>query len=290
MKVTTLGNAAAKAQFLNMYAVAPPKVGKTTYLAASALGALPGQEFGLVSSPAHLHIVAVDGAAVEGLAEFLTVNCGKREEVLSVDVVSLAEDVRKAWDTEESTSYAWHMAMQKAIGDLNRRIRSTPGVHAIILSSLTGASEVYVGALTGAPADGTSKKSGLGMDQDKWNLFSTQMVDLRTSLYKDIAHVFWEGHVTTKTQDKVEKETTLVPGATGKNWGMNVHEIVRLRREMEKYKDTKIDKVFVDTRPALDFLSGGRGFGTLLEPKEYDLAKLALKLGKQVGKMQCPSK
>lgn len=290
MKVTTLGKADAKAQFLNTYAVAPPKVGKTTYLAASALGALPGQEFGLVSSPAHLHIVAVDGAAIEGLAEFLTLNCNKRDEVLNVDVINMADEVRKAFDRDESNSYEWYNAMNKALTDLNKRIRATQGVHAIILASLTGASEAYMRALTGAPADGTAKKSGLGMDRDKWNAFGTQMVDLRNSLYKDIAHVFWEGHVTSKTQDGAEKETTSVPGQTGKNWGMNVHEVVRLRREMEKYPGTKIDKVYVDTRPALDFLSGGRGFGTLLEPKEYDLAKMAMKLGKQVGKMQCPSR
>ena len=100
----------------------------------------------------------------------------------------------------------------------------------------------------------------------------------------DTHHTFWEGHIT-KTSGKEDeaKETISISGKVGLNFGFNVEQVVRLRREMAKYPNTTVDKVFMDTRPSLDFVSGGRGFNEALGAKEYDLVEVAEKLGKKVG-------
>lgn len=288
MKKTTLASADNRAQHLNAFCVAEPKCGKTTFLAASALGALPGQKGGLVSSPEHLHILAFDSIAVEGLDKFLLGACGKPESWLNVNVINMADDIRQAYAEESANNYRWFSAVRKAITEVQKSVASKPGVHAVIVSSLTGAAETFVRAIGGAPSDGTTKKSGSGMDQDKWQLLSSQLVDFRAKMATDTAHVLWEGHVARipATNTEPAKEGIQIPGKTGQNWGFNVDQVFRLKREMAKYPNTTIDKVFMDTRPTMDFIAGGRGFGTQLDPREYDLAQAAQKLGKRVGGMQ----
>lgn len=292
MKRTNLGAPDTRADFLNMFAVAEPKVGKTTYLVASALGALPGQDGGLVSGPDFLHILAVDTIAVDGLCEFLVQQCKmKPEHVAQVDVLNFADDVRTAYRTDQDQDYTWFRTVNKAVESLQQDIAKKPGVHAIIASSLTGMVETYVRAIAGAPSDGTSRKSGSGMSIDRWQLLTSQLTDLRTTLARDTAHILWEGHVQKgpdpKNPNETVQETIAIPGQTGRNWGYNTDQVVRLRREMNRYDGTKIDKVFADTKPNMSFVSGGRGFGTQLDPKEYDIAKLAAKLGRKVGGMKC---
>ena len=288
MKKTTLASADNRAQHLNAFVVAEPKVGKTTFLAASALGALPEQKCGLVTSPEHLHILAFDSVAVEGLDKFLLNACKKPESWLAVDVINMADDIRQVYATEEQNNYRWLVAVRRAIADIQKAVASKPGVHAVIASSLTGAAETFVRALGGAPSDGTTKKSGSGMDQDKWQMLSGQLVDFRAKLATDSCHVLWEGHIakTPEKDNKPASESIQIPGKTGQNWGFNVDQVFRLKREMVKYPNSIIDKVFMDTRPNMEFTAGGRGFGTQLDPREYDLARVAEKLGKRVGGMQ----
>ena len=67
----------SSSDFMKMFAVAEGKVGKTTYLAASCLGALPHQTEGLVDKPENLHIIGFDEAFVDGLLRFLKESCKK---------------------------------------------------------------------------------------------------------------------------------------------------------------------------------------------------------------------
>lgn len=269
----------SSSDFLKMFAVAEGKVGKTTFLAASALGALPGQTEGLVDKAEHLHLIGFDEAFVDGLLKFLKDSCKKPDAYLQLSVHDLTEVVRKAY-RGSGWDYAVSNAVQQELAQIKAEAQRG-GVHAIIFSSLTGLANGVKAGLAGAP-DPTKK--GSGMDQSKWDAMSHQLNHLRNVAQEDSWHTIWEGHITKTSGDENEqKETNGIQGNAGKLWGFNVEQVVRLRREMAKYPETTIDKVYMDTRPTLDFVSGGRGFNECLAQKEYNLVEVAKKLGKKVG-------
>lgn len=271
----------SSSDYLRMFAVAEGKVGKTTYLAASCLGALPHQTKGLVDKPENLHILGFDEAFVDGLLRFITETCKKPKDYLKLNIWDFTEEVRKS-AVGEGWNYALYNEVQKAYGQIKQEMVQRPGVHAIIASSLTGLAVGIEAGLAGAPQPG---KKGAGMDQSKWGSFSHQLSHLRSIMQTETHHMFWEGHVT-KTSGATEedrKETVSISGKTGQNWNMNVDQTVRLRREMAKYPNSKVDKVFMETRPSLDFVSNGRGFNEALDAREYDIVVMAEKLGKKVG-------
>ena len=271
----------SSSDYLRAFVVAEGKVGKTTYLAASCLGALPHQTKGLVDKPENLHILGFDEAFVDGLLRFITETCKKPKDYLKLNVWDFTDEVRKS-SLGEGWNFTLFNEVQKAYGQIKQEIQQRPGVHAIIASSLTGMALGIEAGLAGAPMPG---KKGAGMDMAKWGSFGHQMSHLRNIMQVDTHHMLWEGHVTKSSgaTEEDRKETVSISGKVGQNWGMNVDQIVRLRREMSKYPNTKVDKVFMETRPALDFVSGGRGSNEALEPREYDLVQLAEKLGKRVG-------
>lgn len=275
--LSAFGNSSS--DFLKMFAVAEGKVGKTTYLAASCLGALPHQTKGLVDKPEHLHIMGFDEAFVDGLLKFLRDSCKKSAAYLNLSVHDLTDVTRKIY-----TSGGWDYGVYNAVMSEVQQIKSDiakGGVHAVITSSLTGLSNGIKAGLAGAPEPG---KKGNGMDQAKWDAMSHQLNAIRNALQADTHHTFWEGHVSKGSgKDDEAKETHGIQGSAGKNWAFNVEQIVRLRREAVKYPNSNVDKVFMDTRPTLDFVSGGRGFNESLAPREYDLVEMAEKLGKKVG-------
>ncbi len=277
--LSAFGNSSS--DFLKMFAVAEGKVGKTTYLAASCLGALPHQtKGGLVDKPEHLHIIGFDEAFVDGLLKFLRDSCKKSAAYLNLSVHDLTDVTRKS-----SMGADWNYDVSNAVQATMSGIKSEVtkgGVHAVIFSSLTGMANGIEMGLAGAPVPG---KKGAGMDMAKWGAFNHQLNHLRNMAQADTHHTFWEGHVTkTRAKDEEDqKETVSISGKIGQNWGFNVEQVVRLRREAVKYPNTTIDKVFMDTRPTLDFVSGGRGFNESLAAREYDLVEMAEKLGKKVG-------
>lgn len=267
----------SSSDFMKCLAVAEGKVGKTTYLAASCLGALPHQTEGLVDKPENLHILGFDEAFVDGLLRFIKESCKKGDSFLNVSVHDLTEVTRKSgsngdWD------YTFYNTVTQEVQYIRADI-AKGGVHAVVVSSLTGLAMGLQNGMGGPP---NPAKKGGGMDQSKWQDLSRQLSAIRNQLQADTHHTFWEGHVM-KKGDEEGKETINVSGSAGKNFGFNVEQVVRLRREMAKYPNTTIDKVFCDTRPSLDFVSGGRGFNEALEPKEYDLVQMAKKLGKKIG-------
>ena len=283
MGVTTLkdfGNSSS--DFLKMLALAEGKVGKTTYLAASCLGALPHQTRGLVDVPQNLHIVGFDEAFVDGLHDFIVKQCGKPESYLGVSVHDMTE-VRRASGAKGEWDYSLYNAMQQEIKLIGEAIKKG-GVHAVLVSSLTGLVEGLEAGLSGPP---NPQKRGGGMDQSKWMDLSRQITHIRNLLQFDNAHVFWEGHVMRETKsaqggEPVVEEKVAMHGAAGKNFAFNVESVVRLRREMMKYPGTGVDKVYMDTKPSVGFVSGGRGFAALAD-REYDLVEVAAKLGKKIG-------
>lgn len=276
----TLRTERSKSQYLKSYVVAGGKEGKTTYLVASILGALPGQEQALVTAPEHLHILGFDSNAVGGLATFITKICGKPERYLDVDVRNMQDAARKIAESQSDWDYSFFNAVVLEIKALKAHIAKTEGVHAVVASSLTGLAEALQRGMSGPP---NPAKKGGGMDESKWQDLSRQLIEIRNLLQVDTHHMFWEGHVfRAGSKDNVHEEVG-VPGKVGKNWGFNVDQVFRLRRETAKYPGTLIDKQYVDTKPSLDFTCGGRGFTGVLADKEYSLVDVANKLGYKVG-------
>lgn len=274
-----------------IFVVSDPKIGKTTYIACSILGALPEQEFGLVSDPSCLHIISFDEDAVGGLKSFLVDAC-KRPDCTAVTVWDMAAICRTAilsdgWDSTILNN------ILAVLQDINKRVQAKPDkVHAVLFSSFTGMGIALKHALAGRAPEGAK---GSGMNMAKWDTLNSQLMTIRAEAHRDNKHAIWEGHVQSKfvvstdgsNKSNGSEETVGVPGGEGRNWAANVGEVVRLRREAIKYPNTLIDKVYLDTRPSLDFVSGGRGFNNLAA-KEYDLAKMMQKLGKNVGGYKKP--
>ena len=131
--LSAFGNSSS--DFLKMFAVAEGKVGKTTYLAASCLGALPHQTKGLVDKPENLHIIGFDEAFVDGLLKFIRDSCKKSAGYLNLSVHDLTDIVRKS-----STGSDWNYDVNNAVLNALPGIKAevTKGVvHALIFSSLT---------------------------------------------------------------------------------------------------------------------------------------------------------
>lgn len=276
--LAALGNSSS--EYLTSFAVAEGKVGKTTFLVASCLGALPHQKKGLVDKPENLHLIGFDQAFADGLLRFLRESCKRGAEYANLSVHDLTSVTRKAssgggWD------YGVYNASMAALTSIKNDVKKG-GVHAAIFSSLSGLAGGIKQGLAGAP---DPSKKGSGMDQSKWDGMSHQLNALRNAAHDTPMHIFWEGHIMKSSAAKEEdqKDENGIQGSAGKSWGFNTDMVVRLRREMAKYPGTTIDKVYMDTRPTLDFVSGGRGFNEAVAAREYDLVEMAEKLGKKVG-------
>lgn len=282
-------------KYLKLFGVSDAKAGKTTTLACSALGALPLQTEGLVSSPECLHIIAFDDDAVNGLRKFLVEAC-KRPDCTKVTIWDMCKVAREAilGDGYDATLFNTIIAI---LQEIDKRAMAEPNkVFAVLFSSWTGMGMALKAGLAGKPKPNDAGKimSG-GMNQNKWDVLNSELMTIRAKAHAPYKHVFWEGHIQTKfviptdgeKSTGATEETVGVPGGEGRNWAANVAEVTRMRREPMKYPGTLIEKVSFDTRPNADFVSGGRGFNDL-DPKEYDLAVMARKLGKRVGGYKKP--
>lgn len=274
--------------FAKALAVAESKVGKTTFLVASALGVLPWQKFGgVVDKPENLHVIALDSGAVSGVSSFLKM-CDAPAEAYKFRVYNMQDDVRRISTAESDWDYSFFNNMVQTIKKIQDRCKS--GSPMVIVSSLTTLALTLERALAGAPGD--SAKKGAGMDQSKWTDYARQLNEVRNLLQQDSWHMLWEGHVykppNTGQNKKAEddrKETIQVSGKAGYNFPNNVEQIFRLRRMFgDTYENTKIERVFLDTRPTMDFIAGGRSFTENLDPKEHDLTLAFYKLGLKVGR------
>jgi|JI10StandDraft_1071094.scaffolds.fasta_scaffold418041_1 hypothetical protein len=280
MNLAELGKSSA--QYAKQAYMAETKAGKTTWLVASLLGALPGQTESVVSTPADLHILGFDEGFGDGLGEFIVSVCKKDPKLLGVTVHPLAEARRRSGAAEE-----WDYGFFSAISDAVKKINAATSVahkagrvSAVVVSSLTGMNEGLQTGLSGPPS--AAKKGG--MDKAKWPELERQIIALRNQLHMDQHHVFWECHILKgeKQEGNTSVQTEEVDagsGKGGKHFGANVEFIFRLRREMAKYEGTAVDKCFVDTKPSMGSFATGRK-ATLLADRETNLVEILKKLGK----------
>jgi hypothetical protein len=285
----------ASSEFAKMLAVGKAKEGKTVALAANLLGVLPWQKYGgVIDDPANLHILAFDSGAVVGLKEFLRDLCGMKEaDIARVRIYNFQEDVRKISLSDDEWDYSFYNSVVTTGKKIQDRIKSNTS-SAVMISSLTTLALTLERAIAGPP--GNEDKRGAGMDQSKWSDFARQLNEIRNLLQQDSWHCIWEGHVyqpppTGQDKSVIAKETIQVSGKAGYNFPNNVEQVVRIRRSFgETYERTKVDRVYFDTRPTMDFVAGGRLFTTNLDAKEFDLTYAFHKLELKIGRWGRPKK
>lgn len=282
MSLTTLSSPYARQVYMG-----DAKLGKTTWLVASLLGALPHQTESVVSAPENLHILGLDESWGEGLAEFIRDVCKRPASWLNVSVHDLAEARRKS-GLANGNDYSFSNIVQAEIAKINAAT-AKPGVHAVVVSGLTGLAEGLYTGLAGLPG-GTNEETGKvakggGMDQSKWQDLERQFIAARNRLQCNQHHVFWEAHIYMDkrlqgNQEVLVEALAAGKGGGGKHFGANVDYVFRLRREAAKHPGTAVDKVFVDTKPSMGTFTSGRK-ATLLDDKETDLVTILKKLGKK---------
>ena len=292
------GETYQSSQFAKALCASDAKVGKTTFLVCQALGAFPNQKYGgVVDKPEHLHILTFDANALGGLKGFITSQCKKGPEYLKYRVYNHQDEWRRVSESRDDWNFDLYNAVQNTLRTIRQRAEKEGGTHLLVFSSLTGLAEGILRAIAGPPDE---KKKGCGMDPSKWQEFSRQLIDIRNAAQVDVYHCMWEAHIdrgaqfAMKKQDDGEggpKETIHVPGQAGRSWGFNVEQVFRIRRSLgDTFPSTNIDRMYLDTRPSMEFISGGRSFTESLDPKEYDLTLAFHKLGLKIGRFGAKAK
>lgn len=282
--IESKGSDYQSSEFAQAAMVAEAKVGKSTFLISQALGVFPGQKHGgVIDRPSNLHVIAADAGAATGVKRFLTETCGAPKEALDFNIFNIQDDVRRVSLSEEDWDYTLYNTIVTCIKKIQERA-AKGGTHVVIVSSLTGIAQALERGLAGPPG----AKKGAGMDQSKWAAFAHQLTEIRNLVQSGNWHTFWEGHIykpaPTGQNQEAQPETLQISGKSAHGFLVNVEQIFRIRRNFgQTVGDTNCDLVYLDTRPALDFIANGRGFTESLDPKEKDVVvafhKLKLKLG-----------
>ena len=298
------------------------KVGKTTGIVANVLGAMPWQLFGgVVDRPSHFHIVTADASALMGAREFLLENCEMPKEALGYRVYNLEKDVRAIAESVEAYQHRVFLLLREVRDRIAQYIAQEPGVHAVLMSSLTGFARAMERGLMGRPTGQTKgrdgDKNGKGYGSiDLWQLLKTQLFDLQDVFQALDAHVFWEGHLveftTGQPPNEVTKEKLAISGSagSGSGFGFNVSHAFRIARKSTQYESkdrttTKgniipgkrrsltgpgkgsnkwpVDEVYFDTDVSGSFVANGRMVASRLEKSEFDLTNVLRKLGYKTG-------
>jgi hypothetical protein len=293
MKIQT-GETYQSSQFAKILAASEAKVGKTSYLVASALGVLPWQkEGGIVDDPRHMHILTFDANAAGGLAKFLTQTCGAPKEALQFKVYNLQDDMRKTSVGDGDYDTTFYAAVLQA---LDMIAQSAKGVPFVLMSSLTGLAQGLERGIVGPPRTQEQGNVKGYSDPSKWKMLAHQINEVRNFAQVDNWHVAWEAHIDKPASMQVgkdggdaPKETISVSGQAGRNFGYNVEQVFRIYRQYgSKYshpsgEKTNCDLVYLNTRPMMDFIASGRGFTENLNEKEYDPTAALRKLGVKIG-------
>lgn len=275
------GDSYEASPYMKALCASEAKVGKTTFLVASVLGVLPWQKFGgIVDSPENLHVITFDASALGGIKRFIAESCGAKKEALGFKVYNLEDDMRRVAETDSDYNMAFYTTVLDTISKIGEKAR---GVPVVVVSSLTGLAAGVERSVVGPP-------SGKGYsDAAKWKTLAHQLHEIQNYAQIDKWHCFWEGHIDKPAglglkNEAPPKETIRVSGEAGRNWGYNVSHIFRIRRLFGQLQPgTKIDQVYLDTRPSLDFVASGRGVTEALDPKEPDMTVVLGKLGLKVG-------
>lgn len=282
------GSSYQASEFLKAMGLAEAKVGKTCALVAWTLGLMPGQKFGgVIDKPENLHVLSLDAAAIRGAIGFLKM-LNAPKEAFNFKVYNLEDDVRRVSCGTEEWDYSLYNNVLTTVRKITDRCKG--GSPVIIVSSLTTLALALERAIAGPPNEA---KRGAGMDQAKWSDFARQLNEIRNVLQQDSWHCIWEGHIykppatgQNKNADDAPRETLQVAGKAGYNFPNNVEQVFRIRRMFGQSIEgnSKIDQVYLDTRPSMEFIAGGRLFTEALDAKEYDLTLATYKLGLTVGR------
>lgn len=279
--------------------VAPSKVGKSTTLIGNVLGVMPWQEHGgIVDKPEHLHILAFDAAAVDGVKEFLIDQCGAPKEIGKVHIENLQRASEQAFAAPGDYNGLFLNTLYDALRKVQDRTMRA-GVHVVMFSSLTMAAKAILRGISG-PAfqmSGTNMKKS-PMDQNKWGLLKQVLTELQWTAQQDNYHTFWEGHHGEKTTKETDGtgtpmtfDTIQMDGGAAKTFPAQVERIWEIQKSPAKWKDpktkkdTKVNMVNFDPFPVFDFgtIQTGRKASSRLEPKEPCLTMAFHKLGLKIG-------
>ena len=291
MKITS-GIDSVDSQHGNSLVTGEGKGGKTFFLVSSLLGLLPWQEHGgVVDKPSHLHVIGTDYGAITGVKASLKKLLGATDEALSFRYYSLQDDYKAIFNSPAGWDYAFYNACLQAFQAVRDAVMKAPqGVHAMLISSVTTMVAGLERGIAGAPS-----KKGMGMDESKWQALYQQVNELRNIAQADDWHTIWEAHIDRQAQGVRDggadaKEVLQIRGRAGRDFPNNVEQIFRLRRSFgSTFGKTNVDEMYLDTRPTMEFIAGGRGFTENLKEKEPCLTVVYDKLGLRVGQWT-PSK
>lgn len=290
MKEST-GQEAVDSVYLRAMAAAEAKVGKTVALVLWSLGLLPDQKYGgLVSGPEYLHIISTDYGAITG-AKHMMRKLGAPKEAFNFHVCSLQEDYQAIFTASEDWDASFYNASQHAMRAIQDKVAKRPkGVHAVIVSSTTTWCAGIERGIAGPPIGGANDKKGSGMDESKWQAVYGQVNEFRNAVQRGPWHTIWESHIDKvvpfgRAEDQEPQEKIQIRGRAGRDFPNNVEQVFRIRRNMGNTYEghDEVDRMFLDTRPSMEFFAGGRGATELLKPHEPDLVRAAHKLGMRVG-------
>lgn len=298
----------AEDPFIKPLVLMESKEGKTTFEFMSLLGLWPWQQHGgVVSDPAHLHFIAIDEACMDrilprnppdgrSILELAGVPMKTIEYVRSrVHIITLKEEIAAAMNGVAAYNHDWLKAMKLLRQDLLKLMKDPKDTHAVVMSSFTSMCNYHERSLFGSPTgqdtgNGTTNAYG---SQNLWTILKAQFLEVRTMFQSLPCHMFWEGHVSKVQKPPPAKagdmDDTMSVHGGAKEWPKNTSHNFRVVRETVKYKDPKtgkptgVDMMYVNPKPSYSFIpSGGRGVGGLAE-KEYDLTKMMMDMGYQVG-------
>lgn len=286
--LTYQGSTYAKATF-----VSTPKIGKTSFLVASALGVLPWQrEGGIVDHPKNLHVVSVDAGSLGGIRDFLLKSCGASEEALGFTVWNLQDSARRVGESAQEYDLNFYNDLMAVFTKIQDRAKGVPVVH---VASLTGVSQALERSIVGPPGSAGCKAkdgrvTGKGYsDISKWQALSHQLSTVQNTFQVDDWHCLWETHLDQGAPQMIgnapePKQSIRVSGSAGRWWAFNCESVFNIKREFgQKYKETTVDKVYLDTKHGIEVLSGGRKFNECLDAQERDMTAAFRKLGLKVG-------
>lgn len=257
--------------------VGEAKLGKTAFLVSQILGVFPTQKHGaVVDKPENLHVLAFDESALVGLDDFIMKSCKATDpNVLNYKVYNFQKDVKDLAFNKGDYDFSLYNNVVATLQKIKAKTQMG-GVHAVVISSLTGLAGGIQRGIFGPPAD----NKGQG-DQNKWGKFSQMISEIRSYSQSDNWHCFFEAHLTKKN----DKDSIQIQGSSGDNFAFNVGHVFRVRRiPGSKVVDGfNVNNSFLETAPTLDFISGGRMVNERLQPQENDLTNVLTKLGMKVG-------
>lgn len=281
MKVYTGADANLDEPNEHAFFVGMPKIGKTVFMVASALGLVPGQNGGVVATPEDLWVIGLDGAALGGIHSMLKA-LGAPPEAYNFKAFKLENEVRRSLATTAEKGYdtALFERMMECIDMYSQRASDTSVLLVSSFTTLAHAVEVGIG--------GTPKAKGT-MDMSKWSSVAAHLGFIQARAHRTRGHVFWEGHLD-RYQQKMQgqEEVTIekmqgVAGKSGRLFANNVHHIFRVRRLFgECHEGTNIDRMYFDSSDEYEFVAG-RNTTEKLDDKEFNLTRVLKKLGKSVG-------